>query len=352
MLRQHKVPKYALHKPSGQARVTVGGERIYLGAFNSHVSLQRYREIVARWQTRQPARSIPDISIGELAILYNEHVKSHYVKAGRPTSEQHCIRSALRLLLATERYTLVRDFGPKRLNAVRDAMVDSGQARKSINKHISRIRRLFRWGVAEELVSADVLAAISALDGLKAGRSRAAEKLPVRPALLRDVVAIRKHVPPQVYAMIRLQIRTGMRPGEVVRLRTCDLDCSGPAWRYAVIGHKTEHHGRERIVFIGPKAQRTLASFLRPDAPDAFIFPARDVLVERGDIPRAGRQRAPGARYTVNSYRRAVQRACEKLGYSDLVSESVAAQRRNGSPAKVGSRHRPDCARAFDRGDE
>ena len=35
MLRQQKVPKYALHKPSGQARVTVDGERIYLGKFDS-----------------------------------------------------------------------------------------------------------------------------------------------------------------------------------------------------------------------------------------------------------------------------------------------------------------------------
>jgi hypothetical protein len=82
MLRQQKVPKYALHKPSGQARVTVDGERIYLGAFNSPASLQRYREIVARWRDWQTERAVPDISIGALALLYNEHFKAHYVKVG------------------------------------------------------------------------------------------------------------------------------------------------------------------------------------------------------------------------------------------------------------------------------
>jgi integrase len=35
---------------------------------------------------------------------------------------------------------------------------------------------------------------------------------------------IRKHIPTLVYAMIRLQVRTGMRPGEVTKLRTCDID--------------------------------------------------------------------------------------------------------------------------------
>jgi integrase len=192
-------------------------------------------------------------------------------------------------------------------------MVNAGQARKSINKHVGRIRRLIRWGVAEELVSTDVLLAIRALDGLQAGRSTAAESLPVLPVALRDVVAIRRHVPPQIYAMIELQIRTGMRPGEVVRLRTRDVDCAKSPWRYAVDGHKTEHLGKKRIVYVGPRAQRTLSPFLRLDEPDAFVFPPRDILVEQGKI-RSRRKRAPGARYTTGSYRVAVQRACKKAG--------------------------------------
>ena len=36
--------------------------------------------------------------------------------------------------------------------------------------------------------------------------------------------AIRPHVARQVWAMIQVQRLTGMRPGEVTIMRTCDLD--------------------------------------------------------------------------------------------------------------------------------
>ena len=253
MLRQRKVPKYALHKPSGQARVTVDGERIYLGAFNSPASLQRYREIVARWQARQRQQSVPDISIGELVILYNEHVKQHYVKAGKPT-----VGAALHPGGAADPAGDRAAHPCARLRTEEVKGRAGRDGRRRAGPQVDQQARQpnpapFKWGVAEEFVPADVLAAISALDGLKAGRSKAAEKLPVLPVSLWDVVAIRKHVPPQVYAMVRLQIRSGARPGEVVRLRTCDLDRRGTTWQYEVAGHKTEHHGRRRVVFIGPR---------------------------------------------------------------------------------------------------
>ena len=35
MLRNSRIPSYHLHKPSGQAEVTINGKDIYLGRFNS-----------------------------------------------------------------------------------------------------------------------------------------------------------------------------------------------------------------------------------------------------------------------------------------------------------------------------
>ena len=45
MLRQKKVPSYGLHKPSGQARIVVDGQSIYLGKHGSTESYEQY----ARW---------------------------------------------------------------------------------------------------------------------------------------------------------------------------------------------------------------------------------------------------------------------------------------------------------------
>ena len=54
--------------------------------------------------------------------------------------------------------------------------------------------------------------------------------------------------------MVQLQLLTAARSGEIVKMRPCDIDCSGPIWFYRPTEHKTAHHGHERKIFIGPKA--------------------------------------------------------------------------------------------------
>jgi hypothetical protein len=52
--------------------------------------------------------------------------------------------------------TLARDFGPLKLKAVRQDLVDRRLVRTQINKQIRRIVRIFRWAVAEELLPVGV----------------------------------------------------------------------------------------------------------------------------------------------------------------------------------------------------
>jgi integrase len=128
--------------------------------------------------------------------------------------------------------------------------------------------------------------------------------------------------------MIRLQQFSGMRPGEVVRMRLADIDRSAETWVYTLQKHKTAHHGHARMIFLGPKAQQVLAPFLTLD-PNRYLFSAADAESERRDRRRERRrtpiglgngpgsnrvsqpQRKPGEHYTVRSYRRAIQRACD-----------------------------------------
>jgi hypothetical protein len=110
-------------------------------------------------------------------------------------------------------------------------------------------------------------------------------------------------------------------------LRPIDIDMQNPAcWIYRPARHKTEHHGHERTVFIGPKAQEVLHPFLGTKL-DAYCFcpveAERDRNVrrrenrkspltpsQRGRKPKARRKRAPGDRYDTHGYRRAIARGC------------------------------------------
>ena len=84
-------------------------------------------------------------------------------------------------------------------------------------------------------------------------------------------MAIRPYVSRQVWAMIELQRLTGMRPGEVVLMRTSDLDMGRDVWVYSPGRHKTEHHGKTREVFIGPRGQEVLRAWLRAER-EAYLF--------------------------------------------------------------------------------
>ena len=144
------------------------------------------------------------------------------------------------------------------------------------------------------------------------------------------VEATLPYVRPQVAAMARLQRLTGMRPGEVVIMRTCDLDISGNIWVYTPHRHKTEHQGRERKIPIGPQARAILQEWLRTDLA-AYLFSPKEAMGEQRAERRRNRktpmtpsqrarqrkrrpQRCPGDHYTNRSYQRAVRVACRRAG--------------------------------------
>src|SRR5205814_939036 len=132
------------------------------------------------------------------------------------------------------------EFGPLKLKAIREEMIKKDWSRLTINGRIHRIRKMFSWAVENELLSAEKLEALRAVQGLKRGRSSAREAKPVRPASEEHVQQISPHVSPQVAAMNRLQLLTGMRSGEVTSMRGIDIDLSREMWEYRPSSHKTE----------------------------------------------------------------------------------------------------------------
>ena len=222
--------------------------------------------------------------------------------------------------------TETKNFGPLALKAVRQRMVERDWALSTVNKAVSIIKRMFRWGVENELVHSSAYEALRAVAGLRRGRSQARETEPVKPVPEVHVQAVIPHVSPQVAAMIQLQMLTGMRPGEAVIMRGCDIDTTGKIWSYTPASHKTEHHDRKRVIYLGPKARQIVELWLKPDL-QAYLFSPKDAELIRNAKRQADRRSpmtpsqarrcrkrrprvAPGERYTKDSYRRAIQRAC------------------------------------------
>ena len=83
---------------------------------------------------------------------------------------------------------------------------------------------MFKWGVENELVTPGVLPALQAVAGLRRGKMEAPDPEPVRPVPEEHIRPVLDRVSRQVAAMIQVQILTRMRPGEVLQMRTCDLD--------------------------------------------------------------------------------------------------------------------------------
>jgi integrase len=143
-----------------------------------------------------------------------------------------------------------------------------GLCRKVINKQSGRIKRMFAWAVEEELVPVTVHQALMCVKGLKKGKGKAREKPRIKSVPDTQVDAVLPLVPRMVRTMIEVHRLCGGRPQDIVEMRAGDIDRSGPVWEYHPGRYKTEHHNdeddpdKDRIVFLGPKAQTLLKPYL------------------------------------------------------------------------------------------
>lgn len=325
-----RAPSYLLHKATGQARVRIDGRDIYLGRHGTPESRDRYDEVVAEWYSRQGNVDPVTLRIDDLAIQFVAWADGYYLKPdGTPTGEADSLRHAIRPVVERFGRLRAREFGPLKLKEVQGLLAESGHCRTNINRMVGRIKRMFRWGVENELLPIETYSALATVSALRAGRSGARESEPVEAVPEATVNATIARLSPVLVAMVRLQLLTGMRPGEVCAMRPADVTIgTDGVWCYRPGQHKTAHHGKERRIYIGPEGQDILRPFLDRDA-EAFCFsPAESRAAfdaerrENRSSPITPSQRArrrkrkpkrtPQTRYSKDSYRRAVERGCEK----------------------------------------
>ena len=160
MSSSKRIPKYSLHKPSGQARVIINGRHHYLGKFGSVESQRKYAELLH--QQFGQSKNLPEcdpgefphLTVDELLVHYLDHAESYYSRDGQTTKEYTCMVEAVRHLRPRYGSSLAMEFGPKKLTTVREDMISQGLARGVINNRINRIKRVFKWAVSIELVPA------------------------------------------------------------------------------------------------------------------------------------------------------------------------------------------------------
>jgi integrase len=321
--RLPRTPSYRLHKPSGQAVVTLGGRDAYLGKFETPESRAEYDRVVAEWLAngRQPSTTT-DITVNELIVRYLGHVDGRYT-----TDEPQKIRLAIRPVRIRYGLLPVREFGPLKLKVIRQEFVGRDLVRTQINKRVRRIVQMFRWAVGEELIPVTIYQALKAVEGLRKGRGDVKESKPVKAVPDAWIDAVLPYLGRQIRAMVELQRLTGSRPGEVCIMRTVDINMAGRIWEYTPESHKTEHLDRIRAIQIGPQAQEVLRPWLRTEL-EAFLFQPLEAEGERRAAQREARKskvqpsqqdrrrtnprKRPRERYDTSSYRRAIITAIEK----------------------------------------
>lgn len=328
------MPDYRYHV-SGQGVVELSGKTFYLGPYDSPESRAKYFALLQVFN--ENGLAIPDghiatyqkdvpVSVRCVTAEFRELVKVKYAK-----SPSHSGRLINLCVLLEDEYgdEPADEFGPRRLAALRDIFVASGNNRNYANSQTRSICQIFKHGVSRELIEIAVLQRLETLEPLRHGQTTALETEP-RTAVHLDVVrATARHLSPTVIAMVMVQVATGMRPSEVFKMRAMDIDQSGKEWIYRPDSHKTAHHGVIKAVPIVGDARLMVMKFMdRPS--DQYLFSPIESAAwhrEQRSLARKTRsccgnrpgtnlkkdpKRKPGVKFTKDSYRRAIVSAARK----------------------------------------
>lgn len=296
---KNRIPSYRLHRASGLAVVTLGGKDHYLGQHGSEESLAEYRRLTALYVANGMSMPAPKgmIIVNELLVRFYAHAQTYYRKAGQPTSQVRMYRTVCRKMRDLFGTADVATLGSASMIALRESWVKDGNARVVVNRKLMAAKHVIDWGVEMGLVPGSVSHAARAVRGLARGRTTAPDREPIHPVEPDVIEATIARLKPRKAAMVRVQVLTGMRPGEVCAIRGRDVDRSGPVWIYRPASHKTEHHGRDRVIALGPQAQAVLGPWLDRAPPEAYVF--------------SKSARSPAR---VDGYRHAIARAARAAG--------------------------------------
>lgn len=324
-MRNSRQPRICKHRQ--EARVWLG-RWVTLGVWGSPDVRAAYTREVEAWR-REGCPTLRGAlpTVVDIATEYLD-----FIERTRSANVLETARLALRPFCAAYGTFEARAVRPKVIDGWRESLIASGLVRTTINKRVRVVRDMIRWAVHDEALPPECWHLLSTVRGLRRGELGCKDAPRVKPVPRSVVDATLPHVPEVVAAMIRVQLATGMRPGEVCAMRWEEIDRTGDVWIFRPSAHKTAHHGHERVIPLGPVARgviesaglRTIGPVFRPTP--KWANAEMEISQESRANPARTRARAvkrlngwtgsrePGEAYTVAAYRRAITRACQSAG--------------------------------------
>lgn len=348
MPRKAQWPPQPRPHPSGQSRVHYEGRDYYLGLHGSEAAKKEYARLLMLWgadreaEEAQPRRT-PTVS-DAVARWATEELPRH-----TDQRQEHAYRSAVLIVVRLFGTLPIAGFRAPQLRAVRKAMTSGcwmnpteravharryatpGWSMGHTNQQIVRIRTVWRWLEGQGISPDGSWSHLRTLPPLTPsgpdshGVRRTTRR---RPACTSEVVTVSRRAAGHAGRMLLLQYWSGMRSGELRRMRVGEIDRSGSVWVYRPGRHKMTYRGHDRAVTLGPRCQAILRPRLEEagDDPDTLVWPTR-----------------LGTTFRANSYAQAVRRAARKAGLPWLTPYSA----RHGARLRVTRALSLDAARAF-----
>jgi integrase len=291
-MRTSPVPKYRHHKARDLAVVRIDGKDHYLGKYHSPESVSEYARLIAERFTDRLTASSTGFSFVQIAALYAIRAKKRYKVA---TANNYMATINMFCLFCDGLDP--RDLKVHHLENFQQHLINKSLAIDTINGYLARLRRIFRWAIRNDYLPLKTLMLFDLSERVDATWNNVKQKVAITTVSREHIAAVLDEVPPTVAAMVKFQLHTGCRPGEVRRLRLRDVDQSKAIWEYTPRDHKTSHLGKTHVICIGPQAQK-LVEQVSKVADDEFLF-------------HSG---SPSTTYTKDSYLRAITRACIRIG--------------------------------------
>lgn len=302
-----KPPKLCYHRGAGRWYCTLDGKEHYLGGRRPWRKVPpvdvraEYDRVVGAWLSergRLPVPVGPEPTVAELWEGYRAYSQARYTRGRR--SEVKQVHDACAVAAALHGGLKAAQFGPKALAGVREEFCKKGWTRQYVNAQVSRVRRMFRWAVREELLPVEAWLRLKTLEGLVRGeRPGLPEGRKVTDVPDAVVEATVKGVGPYLRALVMAHRLIGCRAEEACGMTAAELERlpdplspTGETWRFTPRDSKNGES-----YWVGPKAQAVILPYLRPDQPGRPLF-------------LSARNRA----WTGKSYHAAVTRAAARAG--------------------------------------
>jgi integrase len=312
-----------------QAISWYNGKRIIHGVWDSHDAKKSYKRFIAAL-LENPILPLQNSKVGEVLVSELAAGFLGYLESQKTDKTDFLhFKRALGFLIETYGELTVNEFSPKKLKVCRGQMVKAGSlCRTMINKHTDRIVRVFAWGVEEEFVPTNIVAALREVKGLQKGEQGTFDNPPRQEVPDEVIQRTLPFMSPTVRTMVKLQRITGMRPSEVYRMTAGEIDQNrdNGLWYYTPEIHKTEEHIGKKVIPLGTPEQELLAPYLVDKKPTEAVFSPRTAMREWYSERRANRKTKISPSQTARNKARAkknVDNVGEFYSYRKAVENAI-----------------------------